>query len=338
MYVKRITYIDWLKAFAIFLVLLGHSIQNLSAAGMMDGLHGFIYSFHMPLFMMLSGFFLTKSLDNGIKHFLINRSRQLLLPVLSFSVTAFAVSKAIPSLDITEGLGFFDYLTGGDMWFLKYLFVCTFIAYISDRIFRIRALAAVIPSFLLISLSRVGIFRIHPFLWLGYYIHKYEKDIYRHVKWLLPVTIIAFAILFQFWNMEYDTPHFRFVTIKHGMSVSWYDFGVVAYRFAIGALGSLGAWCIFKMVKWDYIEKRFHRFSTFCLNAGKRTLGIYCLQIYLLEDVASRITLPEHNALVNVAIVFGVAIAEFIILNLFVGLIERTPLARLLFLGQRQKR
>lgn len=69
MYVKRITYIDWLKAFAIFLVLLGHSIQNLSAAGMMDGLHGFIYSFHMPLFMMLSGFFLTKSLDNGIKHF-----------------------------------------------------------------------------------------------------------------------------------------------------------------------------------------------------------------------------------------------------------------------------
>lgn len=335
MQVRRIVYIDWLKAFAIFLVLLGHSIQKLSAGGVMDGLFDFIYSFHMPLFMMLSGFFLAKSLDCGIKRFLITRSRQLLLPVLSFSVVAFAVSKTIPYLDITDGLGFFAYLVGGDMWFLKYLFVCTLIAYLSDRLFRIRFLAAVIPSVLLVSLSRVGIFRIHPFLWMGYYIHKYEKTIFRHTKWLLPVAVAVFIFLLHFWQMKYDTPHFRFVTIKHGISLSWYDLGVVVYRFAIGVFGSLVFLCIFKIIRWDAVEKRFHAFSTFCLNAGRRTLGIYCLQVYLLEDVARCVTLPAHGIVADVAIVSGVAVAEFIMCNILVGLMEKCRLTRLLFLGQR---
>lgn len=338
MQTKRIVYIDWLKAFAIFLVLLGHSVEELSTAGRSNNLFRFIYSFHMPLFMMLSGFFLAKSLDNGIKHLLITRSRQLLLPVLSFSVMIFAVSLLVPSLELTDGLGFFGYLTGMDMWFMKYLFVCTLIAYLSDRIFRIRALAATIPSFLLVSISRVGMFRIHPFLWMGYYIHKYEKTVSRHLKWLLLVTFVGFVLLYLFWDTKYDLPHYRLVTIKHGIFFSWYNLGVVIYRFAVGAFGSLAVWCIFKMVKWEYVEKRFHRFSTFCLNAGKRTLGIYCLQIYLLQDVASRITLPDHSAYVNAVIVFGVAIAEFVILNILVGLIEKNVLTRLLFLGQLQKR
>ena len=57
---KRIAYIDITKAFAIFTVVLGHVLQWTTAG---DPYHCsapfiFIYSFHMPLFMLLSGYFI----------------------------------------------------------------------------------------------------------------------------------------------------------------------------------------------------------------------------------------------------------------------------------------
>ena len=47
---NRISYIDSLKGIGIFIVILGHTYQ------VPDLLHDIIYSFHMPLFFMVSGF------------------------------------------------------------------------------------------------------------------------------------------------------------------------------------------------------------------------------------------------------------------------------------------
>lgn len=85
----RLVSIDYLKSFAIFCVILGHSIQNVSSTTVLNPLHDAIYSFHMPLFMIASGFFLSKSFKADTIEFTRKRVRQLLLPVLSFSITAF---------------------------------------------------------------------------------------------------------------------------------------------------------------------------------------------------------------------------------------------------------
>ncbi|MDE5968902.1 MAG: acyltransferase family protein [Muribaculaceae bacterium] len=54
---NRVVWLDILKCMAIFLVLWGHSIQYLrSDSPFDDPVFRFIYSFHMPLFMALSGF------------------------------------------------------------------------------------------------------------------------------------------------------------------------------------------------------------------------------------------------------------------------------------------
>ncbi len=51
---QRLEYIDILRGFAIFLVVLGHVLEH---AGLKDDfLFYFIYSFHMPLFICISGF------------------------------------------------------------------------------------------------------------------------------------------------------------------------------------------------------------------------------------------------------------------------------------------
>ena len=83
---KRLQSIDLLKAFTIFLVIMGHVANQWGKESVYSILSDkLIYSFHMPLFLTLSGLFLYKTLERGWLHLLTVRSRQLLLPVLSFS-------------------------------------------------------------------------------------------------------------------------------------------------------------------------------------------------------------------------------------------------------------
>ena len=222
------------------------------------------------------------------------------------------------------------------MWFLKYLFACSFIAYIANIIFKKTYLAAIIPTVLLISLSRVGIFRLLPFLWLGYFIHKYEYFVSKRIKCFLLISAMAFAFLLLFWKMEYDTPYYRIITLKHGVTISFYAFCVIVYRFLIGAFGSIFFICLFKMMCNASIQTKFSTLSRYLVNAGKRTLGIYCLQIYLLEHAVVYLHLPLTNHYVNTFIVLAVAVFEFVICNMLVGLLEKQRFLRLLFLGQKK--
>lgn len=83
----RIRWIDALKFFAIFLVVWGHSLQYFhSEPCQHNPIFRFIYGFHMPLFMMISGFFVVHALTKSSYVFIIDKIRQLILPIVSFSV------------------------------------------------------------------------------------------------------------------------------------------------------------------------------------------------------------------------------------------------------------
>ena len=84
---ERIQWMDALKLFGIFLVIMGHCIQYLLSSVYYDEpIFRLIYSFHMPLFMTVSGFFSAHICGDTFKRFLAKKSRQLLLPALSFDV------------------------------------------------------------------------------------------------------------------------------------------------------------------------------------------------------------------------------------------------------------
>ena len=81
---KRLPYFDVLKLFAIFLVLWGHCIQYfLSSQYSDEPVYRYIYSFHMPLFMMISGYFSASSMRLHFTELITKKSRQLLLPCVS---------------------------------------------------------------------------------------------------------------------------------------------------------------------------------------------------------------------------------------------------------------
>ena len=80
----RIEYLDFVKFVAILLVCVGHCyvmVPNLDSI-----VRPIIYSFHMPLFMLVCGYFSTRSLEIPVKSLLEKKSRQLLLPVISCTI------------------------------------------------------------------------------------------------------------------------------------------------------------------------------------------------------------------------------------------------------------
>ncbi len=101
---SRILWPDVLKSLAVFLVILGHVSSTYDSRGYSSPLALWIYSFHMPLFMMLSGMFFKYSLKKDFKSLLIDKSRLLLLPLLSWGLMNFVI-EVLSFTDINKSGG-----------------------------------------------------------------------------------------------------------------------------------------------------------------------------------------------------------------------------------------
>ena len=118
----RIKSMDALKLFAIFLVLWGHCVQHLLSSEYYDEpLYRIIYSFHMPLFMAISGFFGARIAENSFINAFTKKFRQLLLPSISFGLICFIINQS-PK--------FATYSFIGSFWFLKSAFLCSFVYFL----------------------------------------------------------------------------------------------------------------------------------------------------------------------------------------------------------------
>lgn len=87
---ERIEWIDILKGIAIILVVMGHMEYEPSCIALKSG----IYSFHMPLFMLLAGFTAALSMGHSasVGNFIYKRFIGIFIPYLvwSFMISPFA--------------------------------------------------------------------------------------------------------------------------------------------------------------------------------------------------------------------------------------------------------
>jgi len=88
-YKQRDLTFDIMKGFLIFLVVLGHAIQLLYISTGLDvwyqPVFNIIYTFHMPLFIFVSGVFFKSALNKRFKELLTNKFKRLLLPAIVYS-------------------------------------------------------------------------------------------------------------------------------------------------------------------------------------------------------------------------------------------------------------
>lgn len=127
---ERYIYIDRLKGFTIFLVVLGHIIPVLinDKAAHSNELFLFIYSFHMPLFFFLSGYIAFKTIKiESLKNyfqFVKSKSASLLIPMLTWPLIKqyCFTSKTDFSFETFYGI-ILEEIKNPGLWFLRMLFL-----------------------------------------------------------------------------------------------------------------------------------------------------------------------------------------------------------------------
>ena len=107
---ERIKFIDISKAFAIFLIVIGHTIVHSYHIGI---IYRLIYSFHIPLFFILSGFTFKIKENETFVHFIRKKFRRILIPYFIweflFLIPYLLLGKQVSSImDGTSSFDFFE--------------------------------------------------------------------------------------------------------------------------------------------------------------------------------------------------------------------------------------
>ncbi len=209
----RIAMIDFVRGIAILLVLWGHAIQY-SYAGSRDffdnDVYKAIYSFHMPLFMLLSGYvFYLAANKRSLKELIVRRVKALMQPIILCGVIYYYLSLDIKKIVNGNIYVFFSgsWLSSlGDYWFLWSVLCSSLVVGMVYKSFDKRSDRCI---FLLFGVVFVAMFPnavnnvyMYPYFIIGFGYAKYKDSLgcLSRIKYLF---FILFALLLCFYRKEH---------------------------------------------------------------------------------------------------------------------------------------
>lgn len=240
---ERLYYIDNLKGILILLVILGHCVQFTVQDFDHHPLFRFIYSFHMPLFMAVSGYV---SYKPQLKWESIRkRFMQLIIPFFGWLLIA-----TIRAGDITH---FFKGIIRPDigLWFLWGLFFVSSLVVLSQRLSVRTKINQVwyIASFVILILGTVAalnlkIFALQQIGWylmfyaLGFFMRMYDIESKSLSLSVALMCLLMYVCLVPFW-MRKEPPTFMNISATMPAMAANYAYKLVVATFAILALVTL---------------------------------------------------------------------------------------------------
>lgn len=265
---KRDTYLDVLKGFLIYLVFVGHMIelcpeQHISCLFLFEA----IYSFHMPLFFVVSGY-LGKNVErNRDKAF-----ENLIVPTILFEIMYFVIHW------ILKADNFHMFLTPiFAYWYIFVLFAFRILMPYMRRISHIIIISIVVALGIgfnseigeYMSLSRF--FCMLPFYLLGYYMSEDLLEKIRHLKLylIMSIDIIALVVLFIIWKTDILQLDFSWMTCYSNIT----DLYGRILQYILAFLFSIS---VIRVIPVRNIV--FERF-------GENTLQIYFLNFYFVAVI-----------------------------------------------------
>ena len=332
---NRLRSFDILKLFAIFLVLWGHCIQYfLSSEPVDEPLYRTIYAFHMPLFMMISGYFAASSMHIRLNDFLKKKSVQLLLPCLTWGILiSFLIRPALDSSFIDSLLHSFR----GGFWFLKSCFICYLIAFLGYRCNLKRGTRIVLTLFFSQVIPFYQVHLMYPAFLLGLELNN-SPEMMRKLKSVYPLIVLSFIVLLCSWDKSFwFSPDLKESIINRDPYPPL-EYGYKrTYRIIIGIAGSLSFFFLFqKLFDKDSIPKFFE----ICSSWGQYTLGIYILQSYIIEVLLARYLNFDHLNfyLFNFIVAPSISIIILIVCVFIIKVIHKSPVCAFWLLGKFPRR
>lgn len=327
--VKRQIWADSLKGILILLVVLGHAIQGvLSETADSNHIYNFLYSFHMPAFFAISGFFVKPYVGGG-KLLIVKRIWQLLVPYF-----AWALLKLIVYADFSLEAIANIVINPVSFWFLWVLFWVFLIFLISQYLHSITHTkfnyASIFVALLLIAVMavlNVKLFAFHliayyfVFYAMGYYMSNYK--VFRiNNNYLLTALFIIWFFLAWGWSM-------------HGMPSWMYLIPIIpesllqlGYRFVTAFV-----MIVVVMNVAPHLLSRDNRVNNIVSRLGFYSLGIYVSHYLIIWKLAERLY-PEILGS-NIALAIGAIFIIALILSLvMVWALSKNKYTARLFLGK----
>lgn len=289
-----------------------------------EPVYRFIYSFHMPLFMMVSGYFAVGSMRMDFFSMTLKKVRQILLPCFTWITIVWI---CLSLLDVIKGnqIQFVKLYWGylNQFWFLKSLFICYLLAYFACK----NKLAYVIAIILSQCISYSFVNMMFPSFMIGMYLR--NLDVYKSVIYKLRYILLAlFCVMLcffdqRFWNID-------LISSKVVFYGNIYYVMLYCYKMLVGLLGAISIMMIF-LVNFKNID--FPKFITRC---GSMTLGIYILQSYILERFIGRTIKFDMDSALFIPIVSVLVSIGIIIISVFIiNLLYRSRFLNLILLGMK---
>lgn len=295
---ERIFYWDNIKGLLIYLVVLGHSLEWIHTP-LASNCYKYIYTFHIPLFILVSGFFSQKYKP----HKILNTLYLYVIWQIFYSYTFYRLK--INDTVLTSFL-----LPVWLMWYLLILIFYKLSIPMFDATERKKQILWILMSITISigigydnNVSLVGslqrAFSFFPFFLIGFYLGKTKNDFSKIPRFIVGVAIVVF------FSFSFYIDKVNIIWLFNNLPYSVYQQSAFFrfYYFLVAIAASI------IILKFSYGEK-----TIFC------RFGKYSLQIYLLHGIILKI-LGSQFKLFSYFMTISNRLARVLIILLFVFLV-----------------
>lgn len=297
---QRLDYIDVAKGIGIIFVVLSHIINQDSI------INSVIYSFHVPLFFILSGLFVNPK--QSFKTYFLKNVKRLLFPFIIFFLIGFGTTYLVPGLAKTEIIDVirqFVYakpteINVGPIWFLACLFDVSLLYFFYYK-------SVLSKNNTIITILSLGILGV-----VAYYLPVLEMKMVVFLPFKLDVAFMALFFYVIGWLLKdvlLKIESFKSIVCKVVISIFLSTFITISAFFVLGLTNLSGG--IYGSNLYMYLFTAFCGsvlviiVSTFFKNSrvltflGKNSLIIFSLHTIILIPLNSLMGLFRiHNSIV----------------------------------------
>lgn len=312
---KRNPVFDAVKLFAVFLMLWGHTLADFRTVDYTHNpIYLAIYSFHMPLFMAVVGFF-SKSVDGlSLRGVVLTKIRQLILPAVAFylPLAIGVLIKSGPETMIRNYISSF--------WFLKSAFICFMLFFLAKKVCVVRWIGIVVSLAVSMFINDFAVCKMYPFFVLGVLI----RAVYPRIKHFAGRIVIISGLVFFSSMPLYDTgilcsghvpPLLMALGYERWDYTAFYNFFV---REITGISGTIFTIFLFEYI-FNFNRPPFGKIVRRMAVLGSETLSVYLFQTVFIELPPKYVGyLDEMNTLVYSWLVTPLASFAVIILTHYI--------------------
>lgn len=279
---------DALKGFLILLVIMGHAIQLSTDVGgwSLNPLFMVIYTFHMPLFIFISGYFSMSIFRKSIWYIVTNKFKRLLLPSILFSSVICIIYFSSSVID-NDSLIRKVYKCYKTYWYLINIFSLSIIyrlalknKYTSMAFLAAYALLLVfydhLPSYFL---KDCQIIRMTPIFGLGLMVKKYKEQVSKimlkiKMRFLILIGVTVWLCLIRYC--------FGWDIIKYPITI----------RIADGICCSFIVFYLFRI--W-YAKTKDTVIKNWLVVTGQQSLTLYLVHVVVIKFLMWNAYIPEFS-------------------------------------------